>query len=80
MYIWNKCKEFKFKKFKLLTHAATISKIVKFVAWNSKLDIYSLNKVSQKCAASMVCLKYMLNLQEKHNLPLPSIILLSKIT
>ena len=32
MYIWNKCKEFKFKKFKLLTHAATISKIVKFVA------------------------------------------------
>jgi hypothetical protein len=31
MYIGNKCKEFKLKKFKLLIHAATISKIVKFV-------------------------------------------------
>ena len=32
MYIGNKCKEFKFKKFKL--HAATIGKIVKFVTWS----------------------------------------------
>jgi hypothetical protein len=31
MYIGNKCKKFKFKKFKLLIYAATINKIVKFV-------------------------------------------------